>query len=158
MYCSPFLTIRLCIWNNYLLTSKFCERTQKNFVYPFQQFKYFLDSNIKGLECYFLFSFFFFIITAVGSFKLICMKWKLYQAFFMCWRISNKTSSWEVMHTILSRNSVEQNCIHSFPFWLVSHCLHHYINFFRPCCPTELNNLFSSLLSFSLPPCALLLN
>lgn len=130
IYCSLFLTICLCIWDYCLLTSKSCERTQKNFGYPFQQFKYCLDFNIKSLDCYFFF-FFFSNITAVGSFNFICMKQKLYQAFFMCWRISDKTSFWEVMHTILSRNSVEQNCSCSFPFWLVSHWLHHYIiNFF----------------------------
>lgn len=97
-------------------------------------------------------------ITAVGSFKLICMKWKLYRALSMFSRISNKSSSRDVMHTILSTNSAEQNCSRRFLSWLAS-CLHHYIiNFFHPCCPTELNNLFSSLLSFSLPPCVLLLN
>lgn len=83
------------------------------------------------LSFFFLLFFYFPNIIAVGSFKLTYMKWKPYQAFFMCRRISNKTSYWEAMHTILSRNSVEQNCSHSFPFWLVSHCLHHYIiNFF----------------------------
>lgn len=108
-----------------LPSSKSCQRTQKNFVYPFCQVKYCLDFSIKSLDCFVL----FFNITTIGFFKLSCMKWKLYQAFFICWRTSNKTSSWEVKHTILSRNSVEQNC--SFPFWLVSHCLHHYIiNFF----------------------------
>lgn len=104
---------------------------ENNFNYHFYQFKHCLDFNIKCVECCFpilsvFLVLFFFNITAVGYSKLICMTWKLYQALFMFSRMLNKSSSKDVMHTILSRNSVEQNCCCRFLSWIVS-CLHHYI-------------------------------
>lgn len=81
--------------------------------------------------CLSSFSFFFFFpnIAAVGFLKLIRMTWKLYQALFMFSRIPNKSSSWDEMHTILSRHSVEQNCKCRFLSWIVSYLHHYIINF-----------------------------
>lgn len=134
MYCSFFLTVGLGIWNNYL-NSKSREKIQKvTFLISFSAIQTLsrIQNKMSGvLLSYFVcLPFLFFNIIAVGSFKFICMTWKLYQTLFMFSRISNKSSSQDVMHTIWSRNSVGQNCSRRFFSWFVSHLHHYIINFF----------------------------